>query len=143
VYSTGLWGINNSEYQGGTAMTTWTKDELSKIGEAEELEIESMRRDGTLRDPVTIWVVRTGDDLYVRAVKGRSGPWYRGTRSRLAGRIRAGGVGKDVTFADGDDSSNDRIDAEYRSKYRRYAASIVNSVLTPQARAATIKLVPR
>ena len=44
-------------------MTTWTSDELKKIGEAEELEIASLRGNGTLRNPVTIWVVRHGDDL--------------------------------------------------------------------------------
>jgi hypothetical protein len=123
-------------------MTTWTKDELNKIGSAEELEIESMRGDGTLRDAVTIWVVRVGDDLFVRPVKGRSG-WWRGTRTRKEGHVRAGGVSKDVTFTGADGSVHDQIDAAYRSKYRRYAANIVNSVLTPQAREATIKLVPR
>src|SRR5438552_18132306 len=111
-------------------MSTWTIVELTKIGNSEELKIASMRRDGTLRAPVTNWVVRDGDDLYVRSVKGRDGPWFRGTQTRRQGHIRAGGIGKDVTFVDADDSSNDRIDAEYRSKYRRYAANIVNSVLT-------------
>jgi hypothetical protein len=52
-------------------MTTWTSDELTRIGAADELEIASLRDDGTLRKPVTIWVVRLGDDLYVRSVKGR------------------------------------------------------------------------
>ena len=46
-------------------MSRWTSDELDKIGAAEELQIASVRRDGTLRKPVTIWVVRHGDDLYV------------------------------------------------------------------------------
>ena len=55
-------------------MTAWTSDELDKIGAAEELRIASLRRDGTLRNPVTIWVVRLDDDLYVRAYKGRSSP---------------------------------------------------------------------
>ena len=63
-------------------MTTWTKDELDKIGTAEELQIASLRRDDTLRNPVTIWVVRIGDNLYVRAFKGRTGPWFRGTQTR-------------------------------------------------------------
>jgi hypothetical protein len=36
-------------------MTAWTKDELTRIGTAQELEIASLRRDGTLRTPVTIW----------------------------------------------------------------------------------------
>jgi len=60
-------------------MTTWTSDELNKIGTAEELEIASLRHDGTLRNPVTIWVVRLGDDFYVRAINGRTGAWFRGT----------------------------------------------------------------
>ncbi len=123
-------------------MANWTKDELTKIGSAEELEIQSLRRDGSLRNPVTIWVVRLGDDLYVRAVNGRTGAWFRGTQVRRQGRIQAGGVEKDVTFEDADPGLNDQIDAAYRAKYRRYAANIVNSILTPQARASTIKLVP-
>ena len=72
-------------------MTTWTSDELTRIGTAEELEIASLRRDGTLRKPVTIWVVRLGDDLYVRSVNGRTSAWFRGTQVRHAGHIQAGG----------------------------------------------------
>ncbi len=124
-------------------MTTWTNEELRKIGTAEELEIQSLRRNGTLRNPVTIWVVRLEDDLYVRAVNGRTGAWFRGTQARHAGHVQAGGVDKDVTFEDADPGLNDQIDAAYRAKYRRYAANIVNSILTPKARGATIKLVPR
>ena len=124
-------------------MTTWTSDELKKIGSAEELEIASQRPDGTLNAPVTIWVVRHGDDLYVRAVNGRSGAWFRGTQVRHAGHIEAGGVEKDVTFVDADPALNDPIDAAYRTKYRRYAANIVGSIVTPKARAATLKLVRR
>ena len=125
-------------------MTAWTNDELNKIGKAEELQIASIRRDGTLRKPVTIWVVRVGDDLYVRSVYGRSSGWYRGTQVRHEGHIRAGGVNKDITFVEETDSHvNEQIDAAYRTKYRRYAASIINSTLSPEARSATIKLVPR
>src|SRR5207249_2069082 len=115
---------------------------LSKIGSAEELEIASLRLDGTLRAPVTIWVVRHGDDLYVRSVNGRSGAWFSGTQVRHAGHIQAGGVDKDVTFVDADPAINDQIDAAYRTKYRRYAASIIGTILSPEARSATIKLAP-
>ena len=125
------------------SMTTWTKDELNKIGKAEELQIASLRRDGTLRNPVTIWVVRVGDDLYVRSVNGRNSAWFRGVQTRYEGHIRAGGVNKDVTFMEETESDiNDQIDAAYATKYRRYA-SIINSMVTPAVRAATIKLVPR
>ncbi len=78
----------------------------------------------------------------MRAVNGRTGAWFRSTQVRLAGHIQAGGVDKDVSFEDADPALNDQIDAAYRAEYRRYAANIVNSVLTSQARASTIKLIP-
>lgn len=124
-------------------MTIWTKDELNKIGNAEELQIASLRSDGTLRKSVIIWVVRVGDDLYVRSVNGRTSAWFRGVQTLHEGHIRAGGVDKDVTFVDEQDANiNDQIDAAYTTKYRRYA-SIAKSMTTPAVRAATIKLVPR
>lgn len=89
------------------------------------------------------WPTCRSDYLYVRSVNGPSGSWYRGTQVRHDGHIQAGGVEKDVTFVDADPRLNDQIDAAYRSKYRRYAANIVNSIISPKARAATIKLVPR
>lgn len=124
-------------------MTAWTSDQLAKIGAAEELHIAPLRRDGTPRKPVPVWVVRHGDDLYVRSVRGRSGSWFRGSQERCEGRIRAGGVQQDVTFVDADHAIDDEVDTAYRTKYRRYAGSILNSVLTPEARSTTLKLVPR
>ena len=124
-------------------MTTWTSDELTKIGTAEELEIASRRQDGTLRKSTTIWVVRHGDDLYVRPVNGRASAWFRGTQERHEGHIQAGGLDKDVTFEDAAPELNDQIDTAYRTKYSRYAANIIGSVVTSKARSATIKLVPR
>ena len=123
-------------------MSEWTRDELTRIGNAEELEIASVRTDGTRRKPVTIWVARDGDSLYVRSVKGLSSAWFRGTQERREGRIRAGGVEKDVTFVNADHAIDDKVDAAYRAKYRRYAGSILNSVLTPEARSTTTKVVP-
>ena len=121
----------------------WSADELTRIGRAEELEIAAVRRDGTLRRPVTVWVVRHGDDLYVRSVKGRDGAWFRGVQATHEGRTRAGGVEKDVTFVEASHDFDEEIDAAYRQKYRRYAGRILNSVLTPDERSATIKLMPR
>jgi hypothetical protein len=121
----------------------WSAGELTRIGRAEELEIAAVRRDRTLRKPVTVWVVRHGDDLYVRSVKGRDGAWFRGVQATHEGRTRAGGVEKDVTFVEASHDFDEEIDAAYRQKYRRYAGRILNSVLTPDARSATIKLMPR
>jgi hypothetical protein len=125
-------------------MTTWTSDELDRIGTADELEIAPLRRDGTLRYPVTIWVVRLGDDLFVRSVNGRTAAWFRGTQVRHEGRIQAGGVDKDVAFVEETDPGiNDQIDAAYRTKYSRYDIRYVDPIVALEARAATIKLVPR
>jgi len=123
-------------------MSTWTTDELDRIGRAEELELASVRRDGTLRKPVTIWVVRHADDLYVRSVNGRTSSWFRGAQARHQAHVEAGGVDRNVLLVETDDL-NDEIDAAYRAKYHRYAESIVGSIVTPNARAATLKLVPR
>jgi hypothetical protein len=92
-------------------MSAWTSEELTGIGTATELQIASRRRDGTLRNPRTIWVVRVGDDLYVRSMYGRTGGWFPGTQVRHEGHIRAGDVDKDVTFAEADPALNDQIDA--------------------------------
>jgi hypothetical protein len=125
-------------------MTTWTKDELDKIAAADELQIASLRPDATLSKPVTIWVVRIGDDLYIRSYKGRGGSWFRAAQAQHAGRIRAGGVEKEVTFVDETDPGiNDEIDAAYRTKYRGYSAQYVDPMVAAEARSTSIKLVPR
>jgi hypothetical protein len=89
-------------------MTTWTRTELDKIATADELQIVPLRRDGALRKPVTIWVVRVGDDLYVRSAYGRGAAWFRGVKVRREARIQAGGVEKDVIFIDADPTSTTR-----------------------------------
>ena len=125
-----------------TATTTWTSDELSTIGAAEELQIAPLQQDGSARKPVTVWVVRQGDDLFVRSVNGRTAAWFGGAQVRHEAHIHSGSVDKDVLLVETNDL-NDAIDTAYRTKYRRYDADTVNSDLTPQARAATLKLVPR
>ena len=123
---------------------TWTMDEIRNIGEAEEMDLASLRRDGTVRKPVTIWVIRVGDDLYVRSWKGRTSWWFRGIEERHEGRIEAGGVGKDVRFvAEPDRDINDRIDKVYRTKYRQHGDRWVDPMVAALARDTTIKLVPR
>ncbi len=75
-------------------MTAWTNDELTRVGDAEELEISPARRDGTLG-----WVVPQGGALYVRSLSGPSAAWFR--------------------------------------------RNITDSITSPAARSATIRLLPR
>lgn len=125
-------------------MEFWTKNELDKIGKADELQIASLRHDGTIRNPVTIWVVRVDDELYVRSVNGRTSAWFRGTQTSHEGHILAGGVDKDVTFVDVTDPVIiDQVDTAYLTKYKRYSAQYVNPMVELKAKEATIKLLPK
>jgi hypothetical protein len=124
-------------------MTTWTESELARMGRAEELQLASTRTDGTLRPYVTMWVVRAGDDLYIRSAYGPDNPWYRRARASGTGRIRAGGLERDVAFAAADPGAHLAIDAAYHAKYDRYGPRIVGSVVGPDVRGVTIRLVPR
>ncbi len=124
-------------------MSTWTNNELKKVGDAEELQIAGRKADGSMRKRVTIWVVRVGDGLYVRSYQGNRGAWYRGALARHEGRIWAGGVEKDVSFVEvSDPGVNDQIDEAYQSKYGRYS-QFVSPMLTDEVRATTLKLVPQ
>jgi hypothetical protein len=121
----------------------WKTDELTRIGGAEEVAIEVRGRGGEARPPVTIWVARSGDDLFIRSVRGAGGAWFRAVQATHEGRVSGGGVAKDVRFEEAGPSVNDQVDAAYRSKYRRYAGRILNSCLTPEARSTTLRIVLR
>ena len=125
-------------------MTRWTRHDLERIGAADELQLATFKKDGTRRPPVVIWVVRVGDELYVRSWRGREGAWFRQAERRPEGRIVAGGVTKDVTLVDtsSDEALGNEIDAAYQVKYRRYSTTYVDPMIAPQARATTLKLVP-
>ena len=124
-------------------MTAWTDEELGQIGEAQELQLASERPDGTLRPYVTMWVVRVDDDLYVRSAHGANNPWFVRAKASGVGRIRSGGVERDVTFAEPAPDVHPDIDATYRGKYERYGPAIVGTVVGPLAHGVTIRLVPR
>ena len=124
-------------------LSEWTRDELDKIGAADELELASLSGDATLQEPVTVWVVRHADDLYVRSMNGPRGLWYQRAQLRHQGNIRAAGVEKDVTFVDASHEVDDQVDAAYRDKYHHYGARYLDPIVSARARGTTIKLIPR
>ena len=122
---------------------TWTRADLDRIGDAEELDIAPLRADGSLRPYVTIWAVRSGDDLYVRSAHGPENGWFRRAKAAGAGRIRVAGVEYDVTFADAADGPHAALDAAYRQKYAAQPPQYVSPVVGEVAAPNTLRVRPR
>jgi hypothetical protein len=122
-------------------MTAWPPEELDRIAAADELELSARGADGTPREPVTVWVVRHGDDLFVRSAYGPEAAWFRGTRARQEGSVSAGGVEKEVAFVATNDL-DDEIDAAYTDKYGRYGDRFIRQMTSPEVRATTLRLDP-
>jgi hypothetical protein len=120
----------------------WSKDELQKIAEADDLHISPFRDDGaTYGTPTWIWSVAVDGALYVRGYSGRNSRWYQAAVRQKAGRITAAGMAKEVTFEPVEGSFNDRIDDAYRAKYR--GSQYLNPMIGARARSATVKIMPR
>ena len=123
-------------------MTDWTENEAAEIGGAEELDLASRRPDGSLRPFVTIWVVRVGNDLYVRSVNGRS-CWLPRAVAAGEGQIRAGGLELDVMFEVADSAMEEAVTTAYHAKYDRYGPSIVGTVVSAASAVTTLRIVRR
>jgi hypothetical protein len=123
-------------------LSGWSEQELERVGQATELQVSSRRTDGSLRPFVTIWVVRADNDLYVRSAYGTDNPWFRRATISGRGRIRAGGIERDVVFEIPDGEVHGAIDKAYHTKYDRYGPRIVGSVVGRLAAAGTLRLVP-
>jgi hypothetical protein len=120
--------------------STWTTDDLTTLAAADEIDVAPRRPDGTTGPATTIWIVRVGEDLYVRSYRGPDGAWYRTARRTGEGQVRATSVERAVRFEPaGDDVDRAVIDDAYRRKYGR--SSYVDAMVTPQAAATTLRLV--
>ena len=127
-------------------MSAWSQDDLGRLGGASEVEVSSVRRDGSLSRARTVWIVRVGDQLYLRSVNGPDAAWYRFTRTFHQGRIQARGVARDVTWIDVNATEqpdvDPAVDAEYARKYQGSTAAIAH-INSPLARTTTMRVEPR
>jgi hypothetical protein len=62
---------------------------------------------------------------------------------RPEGRIRVGGLTRDVALQEPDDADHAAIDQAYQAQYARYGNSYVDPMVSPDATAATLQLIPR
>ena len=124
----------------------WPADQLERIGAAVELEIAVARPDRSLRRWLPIWVVRVGDQAYVRTAYRRRTGWFADVLESRRARIRVPGLEADVVVEDLGASPTeaserlwDDVDLAYRSKYGHGATT---DLMTQQARRATLRLHP-
>ena len=123
--------------------STWTSEALTRIDTADELRVSSYRPDGTLRPSVIIWMVRVGDDVYIRSAYGPGNGWFRRAQTSGTGRITVAGIEQEVAFVAPGPDVHAEIDAAYHAKYDRYGPGIVKTVVGPAVVDVTLRLVPQ
>ena len=122
-------------------MSEWSERALALIGAADEIVVAPDRADHTPGPAVPIWVVRVGDELYVRSVRGSSGGWYRRAHGNGHGRIRSSREEFRVRFREvARPELRAQIDEAYRVKYGRYGKSLVTSMTSDSVAQTTLQL---
>ncbi|NMO04015.1 DUF2255 family protein [Gordonia sp. TBRC 11910] len=118
-----------------TALTT-------ALGDAQEIEITSYRKDGTLRRWVPVWSVPVGDAVYLRSAFGIDGGWYKWASIKGIGRVRVGDLESDVALVlDTGEEVQQQVDDGFSSKYRNGGGAL-RTMITEPARSATLRLEP-
>jgi hypothetical protein len=123
-------------------MSEWSKEDIGKIAETDDLHISPFRDDGVTYGTSTwIWSVVVNGSLFVRGYNGQRSRWYQAAIKQRAGRITAAGMTREVAFETAQGAINDRIDNAYREKYK--GSPYLNPMIGERARSATIKISPR
>ena len=124
----------------GTDMSAWSETDLATIGEADEIEVAPDRADRTRGPWVPIWVVRVGDELYVRSFRGPTGSWYRRARE-------PGTAGSGSPAPNGPSCSPPpirppglRSTMPTAAKYGRYGSSYITPMTSDSVAGTTLRL---
>lgn len=118
----------------------WTVEQIAQLQGCRELEITTIRGDGTVRPWVPIWVVCVGADAYVRTWYRRETGWFGHAVRSSRARIRVFGVETDVSVDDvglGPSAVRPDVDAAYVAKYGTGGGMIADA-----AAETTLRLIP-
>jgi len=122
-------------------MNAWSREDIRKIAETDDLHISPFRDDGvTYGTPTWIWSVVVDDSLYVRGYNGQTSRWYQAALKQKAGRITVAGMTREVAFEAVQGAINDLIDDAYQKKYK--GSPYLKPMIGERARSATIKIHP-
>jgi hypothetical protein len=123
----------------------WSEEQTERIRAAEELEIAARRTDGTTPTRVPIWVVCVDGQVYVRTWQRRRTGWFGQVLDSGRAWISVPGLKAEVAVEDvgGDDSDRRAgVDDAYRKQYGHYGRSTIDRMVTDDAAASTLLLVP-
>jgi hypothetical protein len=123
---------------------SWSSDELQQIDTTEELHLAAYRADGTPRRETPVWVVRVGEEVYVRTWYRRDNGWFGHVVNSRRARISVAGLEVEIAIEDVGAMAELRpgVDAAYLAKYGRYAGTSVDRMVTAEAAATTLRLIP-
>jgi hypothetical protein len=125
--------------RGDPTMPSFDPETLSKLRDHQKVAI---RTDKHPTSAITIWVVVSDHDVFVRSVKGAKGRWYRDLAAGGPATLEFDGQRLATQAVPATDAASiERASREFLSKYRSspYAASIVRPEVLP----TTLRLEPR
>ena len=115
-------------------------DDLARIRDAEEIEIETQAPDGPAHR-TTIWIMVEADDTFVRSVRGATGRWFVEATANPAVAIHVDGRRIAATAIPASDpDSIDRINRALTAKYTGIEG--YDSMLEPDALPTNFRLEP-
>ena len=124
-------------------MATKAEDLLWKIGESDEVEIETRRDPKSPLHRTTIWIVPTEHGVYVRSYKGKKGRWY---LEAVANPLVTIGVGRRKVTARAEPERNPpvirAVNAAYRKKYGERWPGETDDMLKRSILPTTLRLTP-
>lgn len=122
-------------------MVQFEPETVKRFASTEEIEIRTKAGPSgrSIRTPV--WVVVVGSDVYVRAVRGVKGKWYRSFTSDAQPAVILEGARVHVRpVAVSERAEIERVTEAYREKYG--ASPWLGGVLKPHTLDATLRLEP-
>lgn len=123
-------------------MPRFDRETLDLLEREKEVQIETMRPDGTTRRTI-IWVLVDQQDVFVRSWKGDRGYWYQAALDAPgAVALTIGELRLPVTAVLADDpESVERCTRALQSKYKGRASTL--SMILPHNLGTTLRLEPR
>lgn len=122
-------------------MPQFEDETVRRFAAADEIEIEAKAGSAGTAVRTPIWVVVAGGKVYVRAVRGAKGKWYRSVTSDANPAVVLEGARVPVRpVAVREGAEIDRVTEAYRKKYGD--SQWLGGVLKPHTLEATLRLEP-